>query len=115
MMEQRIFTPKEVAATLRLDEETVRREIRRERLQALKVGRQYRITTGDLVHWLGKDRFLELFAPLTALTHIVGSGDLADDEALELAERLVKRARQEASRVPEAETPAPDEVRKQRK
>jgi len=115
MMEQRVFTPKEIAYTLRVDEETVRREIRRERLNALQIGRQYRITTGDLVHWLGKERFIELFAPVEALTSIVGSGGLDEEEALDLAERLVKRARQETTRVPEAEAPSAVEVRKRRK
>lgn len=115
MMEHHIFTPKEVAQTLRVDEETIRREIRREHLKALQVGRQYRITTGDLVHWLGKERFMELFAPVEALTSILGAGGLDESAALDLAERLTKRARQEVPRVTEGKAPSPSEVRKRRK
>ena len=54
---------------------------------------------------LGEDEIMSL---------IVGSGNLDDEEALGLAEHLVKRARQEETRVPEAEAPTPDEVRRRR-
>jgi len=102
LMEHHVFTPREVARTLRIDEETVRREIRRGRLEALQIGRQYRITSGDLVRWLGKDRFLELFAPIEALTSMIGAGGLDEAEAHELASKLVQRARQEAAQGSEA-------------
>jgi excisionase family DNA binding protein len=115
MLEYRVFTPKEVAHTLRVDEETIRREIRREHLTAVQIGRQYRISSGDLVRWLGRERFLELFAPVEALTSIIGAGRLDPEETLGIAERLVRRARQETPRVTEAEAPSAEEVRKRRR
>ena len=55
---QRVYTPTEVAQILRVSEETIRREIRRDQLRALQVERQYHITPADLVAWLGKARYV---------------------------------------------------------
>ena len=90
---ERVFTPAEVARVLRVDEETVRREIRRGRLGAVQVGRQYRLTSSDLMGWLGQVRFVELFTPYKALTSLLGSGNLDEIEAEKTALELTRRVR----------------------
>ena len=89
--ESYIYTPAEVAHVLRVNEETVRREIRREQLGALQVGRQYRITAPDLIAWLGQDRYFELFRPHEVLLSLLGSGSFDEDAAAGEAEALVRR------------------------
>jgi excisionase family DNA binding protein len=113
--EGRIYTPAEVAQALRVGEETIRREIRRKRLPAIQIGRQYRITPGDLIGWLGRERYLELFSPLEELFSLLGSGGLADAEAQTEAEALVRRARGETVRTIEGPAPSADEVRARRR
>ena len=56
-----IYSTAELAAALNVSEESIRREIRRGHLQAMRIGRQYRATPKDLIHWLGKNRYNELF------------------------------------------------------
>lgn len=90
-----VFTPLEVAQVLRVNEETVRREIRRGNLTAVRVGNQYRMAASDLSKWLGDERFLELFSPLEALSGLLGSGGLSEKEAAILSEKAVKDARAE--------------------
>lgn len=108
------YTPAEVASVLRVTEETVRREIRREQLGALQVGRQDRITAPDLIAWLGQERYVELFKPHEALPSLLGGGALGEDIAASEATTLVRRARAETSRHAEAEAPPPDEVARRR-
>ncbi|MDA8307501.1 MAG: helix-turn-helix domain-containing protein [Deltaproteobacteria bacterium] len=48
LMDKEIFTVKEVAQIFRVDEETIRRAIRKNRLKAAKVGRDFRISRADL-------------------------------------------------------------------
>ena len=108
---QRVYTPAEVAQILRVNEETVRREIRREQLRAVQVGRQYRITPADLIAWLGKERYVEIFRPHEALLELLGAGDLDDDVASETAQMLVRRARAGIRQV-EGDAPSPEEVRR---
>jgi excisionase family DNA binding protein len=90
-----VYTPLEVAQVLRVNEETVRREIRRGNLTAVRVGNQYRMAASDLAKWLGDERFLELFSPLEALSGLLGSGGLSEKEAVSLSEKAVKSARSE--------------------
>lgn len=108
-----VLTPAEVAHVLRVDEETVRREIRRGRLTAVQVGRQYRLTASDLIGWLGQERYTELFASYEALALLLGSGGMGQEEAQSLAIELTRRARRELSGERKLEGPAPDEVRLQ--
>jgi excisionase family DNA binding protein len=109
-----VFTPSEVAQVLRVNEETVRREIRRGNLSALRVGNQYRMAPSDLAKWLGDERFLELFTPLEALSGLLGSGGLAEKEATRLAEKAVKDTRTElwSSRAKTGIAPSATDVRK---
>ena len=109
---QRIYTPTEVAQILRVNEETIRREIRREQLRALQIGRQYRITAADLMAWLGEERYVEIFRPHEALLALLGAGDLGDAEVSEVAQNLVHRARAETVRQLDGDAPSPDEVRR---
>lgn len=113
--EQYVYTPAEVARALRVNEETVRREIRREQLGAVQIGRQYRITVPDLIAWLGQERYLELFRPHEALLTLLGSGGLDEEHAAAEAETLVRRARAEASRQPEGVAPSPEQVARRRR
>ena len=56
------FEAEEVAKALGLDKRTIYRHIREKRLPAVKVGRSFIITRGDLVQYLGsEDRVDELF------------------------------------------------------
>jgi excisionase family DNA binding protein len=109
-----VFTPLEVAQVLRVNEETVRREIRRGKLSAVRVGNQYRMAASDLAKWLGDERFLELFSPLEALSNLLGSGSLSDKEAASLAEKAIKAARAELwqDRKKTGITPSSADVRK---
>ena len=111
---QRVYTPAEVAQILRVNEETIRREIRRDQLRALQVGRQYRITPADLMAWLGKERYVEIFRPHEALLELLGAGRLGNDVASETAQKLVYRARAEMTRQTEGDAPPPEEVRRRR-
>ena len=49
--QQKVFTVEEVAAIVRMDEETIRRAIRAKRLRAAKPGRDFRVTEADLEAW----------------------------------------------------------------
>lgn len=113
-MQDNIYTPAEVAQALRVNEETIRREIRRDQLGAVQVGRQYRITPADLVAWLGKARYLEIFRPHEALLEILGAGNLDEENAAKEAQRLVYRVRDESVRQLEASAPSPAEVKQRR-
>lgn len=48
------YTVDEIAGSLRLDKETIRRYIRIGKLQAIKVGREYRVTSTDLTDFMNK-------------------------------------------------------------
>ena len=87
------YKPEEVALRLRVSEETVRREIRLKHLGALLVGKQYRIAPSDLIAYLGEDRYNEWFGLREDLRAAIGSGDLDEDEARDLATRAVKAVR----------------------
>lgn len=55
------------------------------------------------------------YVPGEALRDVIGSGGLPEEEARELATRLVRRARREGDvREPEAPAPSPEEVRARR-
>jgi excisionase family DNA binding protein len=47
-----IMTVKEVAAILRISDQTVIRAIKSGKLKAKKVGKQYRITSGAVHEWV---------------------------------------------------------------
>jgi excisionase family DNA binding protein len=110
-----VYTPAEIAQVLRVDEATIRREIQRGNLSAIRIGRQYRFTGSDLEGWLGKERYLKLFTPVEALLELIGSGGMEEDEATRRAEALVRRAREELGAPrPEGPAPSPAEVAKRR-
>ena len=111
----RVYTPAEIARSLKVGEETIRREIKRGRLSAIKVGNQYRATAGDLIKWLGEARYVELFESEDALLGLLGAGGLEEEEATRLAGELVRRVRRERVQKPAEPAPAPDEVRQRRK
>ncbi len=106
MTEPSVYTPEEVAKTLRISEETVRREIRANHLGAQRIGKQYRIASSDLVAYLGEARFLEWFAWREDFRKLVGSGGLPEAEAVAIAEKLVREAR-EAAPLPARGLPQP--------
>lgn len=55
------------------------------------------------------------YVPGEALSDVIGSGGLPEEEARELATRLVRRARKEGGvREPEVPAPSPEEVRARR-
>ncbi len=112
MIEMSVYTPEEVAKTLRISEETVRREIRANHLGAQRIGKQYRIAPSDLVAYLGEARFIEWFAWRTEFRSLIGAGGLPEVEAHKIAERAVKQVRAEAP-VPSSGLPEPslEEVR----
>lgn len=47
-----LLTVREVAKRLRVCDETIRNEIRRGRLKSIRVGRQDRITSADLIRYI---------------------------------------------------------------
>lgn len=49
------YSTKEVAALLSMPLETIRRHIRLGKLKAIKLGRQYRVTTDQLQQYLQKN------------------------------------------------------------
>lgn len=64
---KRKFNAKEVAEALDVSERTISRHIRKGKLDAVKPGRSYVITRGDLADYLGSmDRVNELFGDLEA-------------------------------------------------
>jgi excisionase family DNA binding protein len=91
-----VYTLAEVAQLLKVGEETIRREVQRGNITALRVGKQYRMTRSDLIGWLGRERFIEIFQPFEAFTSLIGAGGLDEEEATELATKLVHRARSES-------------------
>jgi len=103
-----VYSPGEVARVLRINEETVRRAIRTQKLSALHVGDQYRLSPTDLGKWIGMDRYLELFSPLEDARQVFGSGGLSDDEAHALALEAVHAVRAASARL--IEGPAPKRV-----
>jgi excisionase family DNA binding protein len=116
MMEQAhlVYSPAEVARLLRVNEETVRREIRRGHLGALRVGNQYRSTISDLAKWLGEERFIELFSPLGVLSELIGKGGLSETQAIQVASKTVKQVRKKTPlpRKYDGSAPTPVQVRK---
>ena len=64
-IEQTLYTVAEVAAGLRLSDETVRRKIQCGELHALQIGtgsrKALRILAGDLVRWLGPQSARKVF------------------------------------------------------
>lgn len=113
---QTVYTTAEIAAILRVSEESVRREIRRGVLGAARIGSQYRVTTRDLSDWLGASHYHDLFSPLGPLSEIIGTGTLEEHAASETASRLVAKARAErpAPSRTNRVAPSPDEVRQRR-
>jgi excisionase family DNA binding protein len=95
MQEMTIFTPEDVARRLRVSEETVRREIRGNHLNAQRIGKQYRISAGDLKAYLGDARFTEWFLQANDLRDAIGSGGLPEAEAIALADKAVRQVREE--------------------
>ncbi|NJK43649.1 MAG: helix-turn-helix domain-containing protein [Pleurocapsa sp. SU_196_0] len=82
-----------MARRLRVSEETVRREIRAQHLNAQRIGKQYRIASSDLKAYLGESRFEEWFLRDNDLRDAIGSGGLPENEALALAEQAVRSVR----------------------
>jgi len=54
---QKYYTVKEIAALLKLHEETIRRAIRQGRLEGVKFGRDYRIQHENLMRFLEQKHF----------------------------------------------------------
>lgn len=54
---QKYYTVKEIAALLKLHEETVRRAIRQGRLESVKFGRDYRIQHESFIRFLEQKHF----------------------------------------------------------
>lgn len=91
-MPEAVYTPKEVAEMLKVNERTVRRWIRAGRLPAVRFGRQLRISAealqkfgqppviGDHMDWLAKCRRTRGAMPLSA-----DSGELLQQIRLERA------------------------------
>ena len=100
-----VYSPSEVAQVLRINEETVRRAIRNQKLSALHIGDQYRLSASDLGKWLGMDRYIELFSPLEDARQALGSGGLNESEADALALEAVHTVRATATRLIEAPAP----------
>jgi excisionase family DNA binding protein len=112
---QPIYTSAEVASALRVSEESVRREIRRGRLTAARIGNQYRLTANDLAAWLGESRYRELFSPLGPLGALIGLGGLEEDAAHTLALNAVSEVRQASPRTASGvKAPTPAEVKARR-
>jgi excisionase family DNA binding protein len=107
-----VYTPEDVARRLRVSEETVRREIRAQHLSAQRIGKQYRISSSDLVSYLGEARFEEWFMRENDLRDAIGSGGLPEDEAIAFAERAVREVRDlRPDPLPGQKAPSPREVR----
>ncbi len=94
MQEMTIYTPEDVARRLRVSEETVRREIRGNHLNAQRIGKQYRISAGDLKDYLGDERFTEWFLQTEHLRLAIGSGGLPEAQAIALAQKAVRQVRE---------------------
>jgi excisionase family DNA binding protein len=101
-----VYSPSEVAQVLRINEETVRRAIRNQKLSALHVGDQYRLSPSDLGKWLGMDRYIELFSPLEDARQALGSGGMNEAEADALALEAVHAVRENTIRLVESPAPA---------
>ncbi len=93
MRDAAIYSPEEVARRLKVSEETVRREIRAQHLGAQRIGKQYRIASSDLKTYLGESRFEEWFVRDHDLRDAIGSGNLPEDEAIALSERMTREVR----------------------
>ena len=104
---QTVYTPAEIAVVLRISEKSVRREIQRGRLSAVRIGNQYRISPGNLIAWLGRTTFHELFTPLEGLD---------EAEATATAIRVIAQVRAERPvlKRPTQAAPGPEEVRRRR-
>jgi excisionase family DNA binding protein len=100
-----IYSPTEVARVLRINEETVRRAIRNDKLTALHIGDQYRLSATDLIKWIGTDRYLELFSPLDDARQVLGAGGLSEAEADALALEAVRAVRAQSTRITEGLAP----------
>ncbi len=113
---QTVYTPAEVARVLRVSEESIRREIRRGILNAARVGSQYRVTSNDLSTWLGATHYRDLFNPLGAISELIGTGTLEEDEATRVAIEIIAKTRAtQPTPIPTGRTaPSPDEMRKRR-
>ncbi len=94
MQEKNIFTPEDVARRLRVSEETIRREIRGQHLNAQRIGKQYRISAGDLKAYLGDAPFTEWFLQIDHLRDAIGSGGLPEAKAIALAQKAVQQVRE---------------------
>ncbi len=109
MQEMTIYTPEDVARRLRVSEETVRREIRGQHLNAQRIGKQYRISASDLKDYLGDARFTEWFLNTDHLHLAIGSGGLPEAQAIALAQEAVRQVR-EARPVPAPNRKAPSKA-----
>ena len=56
LMEERLYTPQEIAEYLRVDPGTVYRWLRSGELEAIKFSREYRITESQLKNFLEEHR-----------------------------------------------------------
>lgn len=74
MVMDEVMTLKEVAAYLRIHVDTVRRWARQGTLPAVKLGKAYRVNSGDLQSWW-QDRLARQEAYVSDATQVVGGGD----------------------------------------
>ena len=51
----KIYTTKEIAGILKMDDETIRRYIYRKELKAYKIGKEWRIKSEDLQEFLERE------------------------------------------------------------
>ena len=72
--EDRVYTPREVAAILRVSSVTVSRAIRDGKLRGLRVGGQWRILGSDLQAYLETETCLALGKPVRQIPSRVQNG-----------------------------------------
>jgi excisionase family DNA binding protein len=59
MNEPLYYTPEEIAAALRVSEETIRRQLREGQIKGQKVGRMWRIPRDEAIKLLGSEAALK--------------------------------------------------------
>jgi excisionase family DNA binding protein len=113
---ERVYTVSEVAAALRVSNETIRRKISAGELRAIEIGggsrRQYRILARDLAAWLGPEEARALFGVgegLEALRAIFMP--LSETERERLIAKAVRWAREHMPEPePSGRTVSPEEI-----
>jgi excisionase family DNA binding protein len=98
VVQQPIFTIAEIAAGLRMSDETIRRKIQSGELNALQIGsgprKTIRILARDLVQWLGPTTAREVFGLGEGLLEVERAFAKLDPAAREdLIDEAVKNAR----------------------